>query len=150
MCETSTVNTRLQPLPVLEFESEEQLQECLNWWKEQLFLDHWIIKGILVDPPLFDSNGAQLQGHNSFLIESNSALIEIVRPNEDMKSRVVKYCAEQILVHELLHCKYNWTKAPNTFEGIYCDVSEHSLLEQMAKTLIMVKYNLPLKWFQNF
>lgn len=61
--------------------------------------------------------------------------------------RIIKYCAEQILVHELLHCKYNWICNENSYEGKYVDVMEHGLLEQMAKSLIMVKYGVGLEYF---
>lgn len=34
-------------------------------------------------------------------------------------------------------------------ESVYYDTLEHSLLEQMAKSLIMAKYNIPLNWFES-
>lgn len=135
--------------PIMEFETEEQLQACIEEWKKVLFLQHWVIKGKLVDE-LYDSNGVELAGHNNFVIEGNCCLIQIVRANEDNKSRIVKYCAEETLVHELLHCKYNWTqKSSDSIEYAYYEIMEHSLIEQMAKSLIMAKYNLPFEWFFN-
>lgn len=134
----------------MEFESEKQLRKCLKWWQKKLFLQDWAIKAILVEAPLLDDSGNELAGQNAFNIESSCSLIRVVIPNDDIRSRICKYCAELTLVHELLHCKYNWTAAPSTFEGVYCDTKEHQLLEQMAKSLIMVKYNLPFDWFKNF
>ena len=136
--------------PIMEFETEEQLQACIEEWKKVLFLQDWVIKGKLVDE-LYDQNENELSGNNSFQIEGNCSLIKIVRANEDNKSRIVKYCAEATLVHELLHCKYNWTaKCSDSIEYAYYEISEHSLIEQMAKSLIMTKYNLPFEWFFNF
>ena len=136
--------------PIMEFENDEQLQLCLEEWKKVLFLQDWILKGKLVDE-LFDDNDNELVGCNSFQITNKCGLIQLVRANEDNKSRIVKYCAEETLVHELLHCKYNWTsKCSDSIEYAYFDNLEHSLIEQMAKSLIMVKYNLPFEWFQNF
>lgn len=62
--------------------------------------------------------------------------------------RIMKYCAEIILVHELLHCKMNWISNNDTYEGKYFDTVEHALLEQMAKSLIMAKYNVGLEYFK--
>lgn len=136
--------------PILEFETEEQLQNCIEDWKKILFLQDWVIKGKLVDE-LYDSNDNELAGNNNFQIANKCSLIQIVRANEDVKSRIVKYCAEATLVHELLHCKYNWTqKCSDSIEYAYYENLEHSLIEQMAKSLIMTKYNLPFEWFYNF
>lgn len=136
--------------PIMEFETDEQLQACIEEWKKVLFLQDWVIKGSLVDE-LYDSEGNELAGNNSFQVANKCSLIQIVRANDDIKSRIVKYCAEATLVHELLHCKYNWTsKCSDSIEYVYYDTQEHSLIEQMAKSLIMAKYNLPFEWFNNF
>lgn len=136
--------------PIMEFESEDQLQACIEEWKKVLFLQDWIIKGKLVEE-LFDDNDNELAGSNSFQVTNKCGLIQIVKANEDNKSRIVKYCAEATLVHELLHCKYNWTsKCSDSIEYAYYDNLEHSLIEQMAKSLIMTKYNLTFEWFCNF
>ena len=142
----------LYKTPIMEFESQEHLQSCIEEWKKVLFLQDWIIRGILVDPPFVDEDcGGELCAHNEFQIVNRCSLIRIVKPNEDIKSRIVKYCAELSLVHELLHCKYNWTaKSSESIEYAYFDTLEHGLIEQMAKSLIMVKYDLPFEWFQNF
>ena len=136
--------------PIMEFESEEQLQSCIEEWKKILFLQDWVIKGKLVDE-LYNDSGNELAGDNNFQIANKCSLIRIVKANEDIKSRIVKYCAEATLVHELLHCKYNWTeKHSDSIEYAYYENLEHSLIEQMAKSLIMVKYELPFEWFYNF
>ena len=136
--------------PIMEFNTEEELQSCIEEWKKILFLQDWVIKGKLEDE-LHDDDGNEYAGHNFFQIENRCGLIQIVKANEDNKSRIVKYCAEVTLVHELLHCKYNWTrKSSDSIEYAYYDTLEHSLIEQMAKSLIMTKYNLPFEWFYNF
>lgn len=135
--------------PIMQFENEKQLNDCLKEWQDRLFLNDWIIKVSLVDE-LCDEYGAELCGRNNFNLEIKSCHIRLIRPNEDRTSRIVKFCSELTLIHELLHCKYNWCKAPENHEGIYYDILEHSLIEQMAKSLIMAKYNLPFEWFKNF
>ena len=135
--------------PIMQYENEEQLNKSLKEWQDRLFLNDWIIKVSIVDE-IFDDNGEQLQGQNIFQIENKSSHIKLLKPNEDATSRIVKFCMEVTLVHELLHCKYNWCAAPQSHEGVYYDVSEHALIEQMAKSLIMAKYDLPFDWFKNF
>lgn len=57
---------------------------------------------------------------------------------------------KETLIHELLHCKYNWlNKDYQSHDSAYYDTLEHGLLEQMSKTLLMVKYDLDFKWFEN-
>lgn len=136
--------------PIMEFTSDEHLQSCIEEWKKVLFLQGWVIKGKLEDE-LTDPNGNELAGLNQFQVSNQCSLIRIVKANPDITSRIVKYCAEATLVHELLHCKYNWAqKSADSIEYAYFDTLEHGLLEQMAKSLIMVKYDLPFEWFYNF
>ena len=146
------MSEQINKTPIMEFESQEQLQACIEEWKKVLFLQDWIIKGELVYPPFTaDDTGEELAGHNCFQVVNRCSFIQIVKPNDDILDRMVKFCAELTLVHELLHCKYNWTlKDSNSIEYAYYETLEHSLIEQMAKSLIMVKYDLTLEWFQNF
>lgn len=138
--------------PVMEFEDDEQLMECVEEWQKILFLEDWIIQASLHDMPLLDKNDQELQGRNEFCVDLKNSFISVIRPNDDARSRIVKFCAECTLVHELLHCKYNWLAppSPRTLEGAYFDTLEHGLLEQMAKSLIMARYHLPFEWFKNF
>lgn len=55
---------------------------------------------------------------------------------------------EKDLVHELLHCKYDWMGCQGrTYEGVYLDATEHQKLEEMAKSLIMAKYGVDYNYF---
>lgn len=133
-------------MPIEEFETEEQLQECLEWWQEKLFLTDWIIKAKIVSPDEFKIKDYEVDGENEFDLVNKCCIVRILK-KEYYGDRILKYCAESILVHELLHCKYNWLVCDNTYEGRYVDEMEHMLLEQMAKSLIMAKYNLTLDYF---
>lgn len=134
--------------PIMEFTTSEQAYKCLQEWQEILFLQDWTIKLNLVEPE--DMNMQEVCGENIFQIETKSCVIKILKP-EFYGDRIIKYCAEQILIHELLHCKYNWVARDyNSIEVVYFDTLEHALLEQMAKSLLMAKYNLPFDWFKNF
>lgn len=133
--------------PIIEFQSDEEMVECLQEWQTRLFLDDWIIKIMRVP---VDQMPEEAVGWNDFCIENKSAVIRLVIPNEDISSRIVKYSQEKTLVHELLHCKYNFMRPPDTYEARYLDTVEHGLLEQMAKSLVMAKYRIGLDWFVNF
>ncbi len=126
------------------FTSKEELDQYLAEWQSRLFLTDWIIKASVCEPDDFVIKGCS--GENEFQIVNRCCVIRIV-DKEHYGDRIIKYCAELILVHELLHCKYNWIANNNTYEGKFLDASEHALLEQMAKSLIMAKYNVGLDYF---
>ena len=140
-----------KPSPIMEFKDDTELMSCMREWKKILFLEHWTIRAMLVDEII---NEQELSGQNHIVMEINCSLIKMLKPtdlnSEDLKDRMAKFCHEQILVHELLHCKYNWVVETNTYEGKYHDTLDHSMLDQMSRSLIMAKYNLPFEWFENF
>ena len=128
------------------FKSKKELNDCLKWWQEKLFLTDWIIRAKIVSPDEFNS-GPDVVGENTFDPTIKCSIIRIVDPKYYGDNNVMKYCAEKTLVHELLHCKFNWCSSNDTYESRYVDISEHSLIEQMAKSLIMTKYDLPFEYF---
>ena len=128
------------------FKSKKELNDCLKWWQEKLFLTDWIIRAKIVSPDEFNS-GTDIVGENTYDPTIKCSIIRIIDPKYYDYNNVMKYCAEKTLVHELLHCKYNWCNSDHTYEARYVDIIEHSLLEQMAKTLIMAKYDLPFDYF---
>lgn len=128
------------------FISKEELNAYLKWWQEKLFLTDWIIKAKICEPCDFVDEGNM--GENSFDMVNRCCVIRIL-DKKYYGDRIMKYCAEKVLVHELLHCKYNWIANESSYEGKYVDVMEHGLLEQMAKTLIMAKYDLSINYFND-
>ena len=135
--------------PVIEFASHEQLNKCLAEWQERLFLSDWIIKASLCEP--HEMSDGDRYGECAAGYTKKDASILIMDRRFFPDNAIERYCAEQVLVHELLHCKYvGYEKQCPTIEECFFDVSQHALLEQMAKSLIMAKYNLPYSWFRNF
>lgn len=130
--------------PIEVFKNQEQLNQSLKEWQNRLFLNDWIIKAYICEP--HDFKEINVCGENEFDMTNKCCVIRILDPKY-YGERIMKYCAEKILVHELLHCKYNWIDNNDTYEGTYLDVSEHGLLEQMAKSLIMAKYGIGLDYF---
>ncbi len=129
------------------FNSKEELNAYLKWWQEKLFLTDWIIKAKICEPCDFVDDGNM--GENSFDMVNKCCVIRILDKKYYGSDHIMKYCAEKVLVHELLHCKYNWLANEGSYEGKYIDIIEHGLLEQMAKSLIMAKYDLSLDYFNN-
>lgn len=129
-----------------EFSTQPKAEAALKYWREKLFLNDWIISVKVGEFPDMIERG--VSGNTEYIYEQRVARIRILSKElctEDM----LKYNAEKILVHELLHLKYNVIANTDTYEGKQLDIHEHSLLEQMAKTLIMVKYGLDLDYFRN-
>lgn len=136
--------------PIEEFETPEQLEECLRWWQHKLYLDSWMILAHTTDEIVDDKGENQdyTEGFNTFVFESSQASIQILtKKAHDENNMLFKYCAEKVLVHELLHCKYAWMDNQGSYEGVYVCSREHQLLEEMAKSLIMAKYNLDYNYF---
>lgn len=131
--------------PIEVFNTQEELDECLKWWQEKLFLTDWIIEAKVVDP--IDFTNQESMGENEFDLINKCCIIRILN-QKYYGERIMRYCAEKILVHELLHCKYAWAENNSTYEGVYVNTMEHGLLEQMAKSLIMAKYDLTLDYFR--
>lgn len=131
--------------PVLEFKSNDEARRALKEWQHRLYLDDWIIEVRMVDPTELDEEC----GTMNFNLVHKSAVIRIARLNDDVKSRIVRVSNEKTLVHELLHLKYNWVARDDSYEGKYVDVCEHANLEQMARSLIMAKYDIGPEWFDN-
>jgi hypothetical protein len=138
----------METKPILRFENEAELRKCMLWWKERLFLHDWSIVVHLAEE-VFDENNYECAGNNEFQLLHMTSVITISTKEDGIKSTttVSKVCHEKTLVHELLHLKYNWLLAPSSHEGMYFDALEHQKLEQMARSLVLAKYQLPADWF---
>ena len=134
----------------MEFENQTQAYEALKFWKHLLFIDHWIVKISFVEKGGCNFKNTENNGLNEFVISHCASHIKLENPTEDSKGRIVKCCQEQILIHELLHLKYNWVMNTDTYEGKFLEESEHQLLEQMSRSLLIARYNLTPDWFINF
>lgn len=138
-----------QDTPIMRFANTQELNECIQWWQQKLFLTDWWIVGELVD----SEDIADLAGKNSFIYENHCSAIKIATLTDSQRADgILKSCDEETVVHELLHLKYNLVGGSDdngSYEQCYLDMIEHALLEQMAKSLISVKYNLSFDWWFN-
>lgn len=134
--------------PVMFFESQEQVDEYLEYWKGILGLSDWLIKVKLVDKGNITMDNMELSGVNNFLFENREAYIDILNHETGNTIGVTKTCAELTLVHELMHLIINYMiPEQEQYEYNYVNIHEHVKVEQLAKSFIKAKYNLDNKWF---
>ena len=134
--------------PICCFQGDKHLQETLRYWRKVLFLEHWLIKAVLVSTPINDKdNGTSLEGVNNVTPVSRAAFIQVCQ--HDYKT-IEKHCEELTLVHELLHCKYAYLEnTDRTLESAVYEVEEHAKLHEMARSLLMVRYGIDFDWFRS-
>lgn len=134
--------------PIIEFKSNAELRECLKYWQNILYLNDWIFDICLEDAENMLIDGKPQAGTNHLDFVHKCSVVKIAKRTETTAIRIVKIPHEAVLVHELLHCKYNWIGG-DQYVQIYVETTEHALLEQMARSLIMAKYGLTPDWFNN-
>lgn len=138
--------------PKMQFADNEELGRYLREWQERLFLNDWIIDAKLVDE-LYSEEKNIVLGRNDFCLISRVSNISISRYNpvrDNSPRSLKKYCAEQILVHELLHLVYNFmTLDYSNYIAATFDTLEHQQLDKLADSFIMAKYNLSYDYFIN-
>jgi len=126
--------------PIDIFENQEQLNNCLKEWQERLFLNDWIIKA------QFGETNENNHGENEFKFSIKCSIITILRPLPQ-NEWIAKQPEELVLIHELLHLKMNLVNGMESYEGVWLQQTQHQLLEEIAKSLLMAKYNLKFSWF---
>lgn len=132
--------------PIIEFETEPEALKCLKEWQHRLYLDSWIIQ--LKSEYFKDMPEIGKCGYCNFQMENKTAVITLCL-RDGCDNTVMKFCQELILVHELLHCIYNWVGHNDTYESVFTSTLQHQQIELMARSLIMAKYNIGPEWFKN-
>jgi len=138
--------------PKKVFDSSEELQEYVDYWVEKLFLTDWIIKAELV--PTSRIEGSYGKNINNWMLKTSHIQISVY--DNDMREILIKsknvrkFCQEQTLIHELLHSKYCISMGKiDKYELLLMELTEHAKLEQLAKSLLMTKYDLTFDWFKD-
>lgn len=127
--------------PKLLFENIEELIRYGREWQKRLFLDDWVIKFVLQP---YDEE-TENHGLCKYQFSHKRALITIYN-NIPIDDYIEKLCDEKTLIHELLHCKF-LSLDNGSYEGKVVDEHQHRLVEEMAKSLLMAKYNIGFDWF---
>ena len=129
-------------LPICEFQNKKQLQDCCRDWQHKLMLDHWVIYAGFHTAAEYPDEC----GHVEFSIANETATITIL--DKMPTGRITRSCAELSLIHELLHLKLGWLEANETYEAIYLDEKQHQLIHELARSLLMTKYDVDYDWFK--
>jgi len=137
--------------PIEIFKNDKQFQECCRWWQHKLFLDNWFITFIMTDESLKElaPNGERiLSGVCEYEFNNKEAKITICNNQEYDEENIIRNISELTIVHELLHLKNEYiTDLENEDDKNFHKYIAHQGLEEMAKTLIMTKYNLDYNYF---
>lgn len=139
--------------PVINFETDEALTEAMRYWQRVLLMQHWTIKARLAPADALgdeDEDGTRTCGLCTHQIPEQCATIQIMRAEDWQGDSDRKFCQELFLVHELLHPKL-WRPysvgTAHTAEGLLADAHDHVLVDQMARSLLMAKYDINHDWF---
>lgn len=135
--------------PIEIFKEDEQFQKCCKEWQHRLFLDDWFIKFTMVDDIISFGDG-EADGVCEYNFNNKEAVIKIYNGKDIEEHSICKTCAEQVIIHELLHLKQEYITERETFEidnNNFHEYIAHQSTEMMAKTLLMVKYNLDYDYF---
>lgn len=121
--------------PIEKYTNEEEFQQLAKWWVDRLNLNNWQI--------LF-------QYEKELDFDDDRQAYGLTYPDHLLQYAVVmisdRGCMELTIIHELLHlnCSYSTLDLRTNADVDELPVLEanlmHRYLEEMAKTLLMVKY----------
>ena len=112
--------------------TQEEKKKLLDEWINRLGLGDWTIRAQLSALPN-EFNNCNADGECRYAEVIKSASIKVMR--EDMMSTGVDW--EQVLVHELLHCKFALIY-PTNDDSVKGRVM-HQLIDDMSKALVSAK-----------
>ena len=147
--------------PIEHFKNTEQFLTYAEWWRHKLFLDDWLIKFKLIDDNTKTDSNTETDSNVVGMCNSNfinKEAVIIVKNTDVVDTLVTRNIAELNLVHELLHIKFEYLGCADVQDEELAELSEgeqvyylqrHQALEQMAKTLLSVKYDLDFSYFDH-
>lgn len=126
--------------PVITFKDYDEYIQYAKEWQDKLGLNNWLIEYKLINNPSIGKTktGAEELGLCCFNRDDFLAVITIANGEGSI--------AEFNLVHELLHCllEYGSSDTVDSEEQdpylAFYQRSIHSRLNQMAKSMLMIKY----------
>lgn len=126
---------------VEKFNTVDEIEKCAKYYIELLGLQDWRIVYRLTNDIEDD-----LAGCNESEYTSKTACITI---RKDMPEDMwVKQPHEEVLIHELLHCKFlNIEKTNKDIESLYYEQTVHTLLDDMARAIFKARYNLTNEFY---
>ena len=138
--------------PIMKFNDLEEANKWLDYYKEKLFLQDWNIKIVFEIDNEDDSTGAHIE-YNS---PEKEAIISIIRHSDEVNKELVsKNCEQRLLLHEMFHIKLDlpyeyYDNGIDTVDKRIMYNKTHQLIDDMAKSVLMIQYNLDFSWFKNY
>ena len=129
------------------FDNLDELMACFKKWQPRLGLSDWNIGLALL--PRVEMDDENVAGWSEVQWVNRCGLIEILRKEDMPKDLLIKQVHECTLIHEMLHFKFFslGIDKGNSVEETFYDMSQHQLLEELARALFMAEYNLTPEWF---
>lgn len=145
--------------PIIEFENNKELNDCLKWWQNKLMLNDWIITASVVDKVIYFGDDVcdgniwydRLSHKAHIKLMSKKSFEEYIdKTNDNEIFKNSKFCQEYVLVHELLHLIIPMSMIDKKdIPSISYEENQHQLVERLAKSYFMTKYNFNFDWFRN-
>lgn len=135
----------------LKLDSKAEFDELIQYWVDKLFLTDWIIVADLTDELINDKeeSGDDSDNYGLSYINYLNKEAKIYICNAGNKESLVSKCPTELtIIHELLHLVQPTLIDATTADESRYEMVQHSNLEQLAKSLLMVKYNLDFSWFK--
>ena len=111
-----------------------------------------IAKSGIVYAPDDDDRGAEVTYHSP----EKNAVISIFRHSEEFDAKSIsKVCEQYLLLHELFHIKldlpYDYLdNEKDSIEKQALYSLNHQLVDTMAKSVLLIQYDLDFSWFKNY
>lgn len=126
--------------PIEFFKNDEQLRERMEYWIPILGLSDWeIVVKLAAKEEMDDPHYAGQCVSNQ--IQKSAVIFLRKDAKEISKDAYFKQYQEQVLLHELLHCKLKLYVSDNYEEAI-TELVHHTFIEDMAKAIFYAKYNM--------
>lgn len=114
------------------YQSQEELDKALAYWKHLLRLDNWEIAARIVRAS--ESQEADCGGSVSMTKTLPSAVIHLLNPTDYPNDVPAPQDHEQVLVHELVHCiMCQWNYKHGSYEHILHEQAVNSLAHSFVK-----------------
>lgn len=131
--------------PIEQFKDQKELNTYLKYWQNILGLNDWVIKAKFATKEECDLECSSAEIHYKPM---NKYAQILIRSGFEDDISVFRHCQELDLVHELMHCKIELMEYSDNIEGKSYELKQHQLVDDMAKSLLMAKYDIDLSWFE--
>lgn len=126
--------------PIEFFKNNVQLRARMEYWKPILGLSDWeIVVKLATKEEMEHPNYAGQCCSNQ--IQKSAVIFLRSDAKEISKDAYFKQYQEEVLLHEMLHCKLKLYES-DKYEEAITELVHHTLIEDMAKAIFYAKYNM--------